>query len=46
MVINCSQLWLQIRERIAFDRELIASLDWNVSLPHILVYGREFFHDK
>jgi len=40
MVINRAKLWLKIREQIALDRELIASLDWQMSLPHIIVYGR------
>lgn len=39
-VIDCSSMWLKIREQIAYDRELITSLDWDMCLPHIIVYGR------
>jgi hypothetical protein len=40
MIIDCSELWLEIRKQIAYDRELIGSLNWDVKLPHIIVYSR------
>jgi len=40
MIIDCSHIWLKIREQIAIDRELIASVGWECKLPRIIVYGR------